>query len=162
MFCVWVSSWYTRRIRTLGFVFSTKGHEMTDNLQLSFRTVKPFVCCSVDASFHVTLFWLKHTRGIEYKKQLTETRQLHFEYAFLYLFRLWIYFIFIVMKCTEGKKLKGKGKGGSYSTAALRHIVLLPKMSSFIHLQRRCTHQAAWETSASEGRNYVWNLASNP
>ena len=50
----------------------------------------------------------------------------------------------------------------SYSTDALRHIVLLLKMSSFIHLQRRCTHQAAWETSASEGRNYTWNLASNP
>ena len=38
----------------------------------------------------------------------------------------------------------------------------LTQMSSFIHLQRRCTHQAAWETSASEGRNDTWNLASNP
>ena len=38
----------------------------------------------------------------------------------------------------------------------------LTRMSSFIHLQRRCTHQAAWETSSSEGRNYTWNLASDP
>ena len=38
----------------------------------------------------------------------------------------------------------------------------LTRMSSFIHLQRLCTHQGAWETSASEGRNYTWNLASNP
>ena len=38
----------------------------------------------------------------------------------------------------------------------------LTQMSSFIHLQRRCTHEAAWETSASEGRNYTWNLANNP
>ena len=33
----------------------------------------------------------------------------------------------------------------------------LTRMSSSIHLQKRCTHQAAWETSASEGRNYTWN-----
>jgi len=43
--------------------------------------------------------------------------------------------------------VKGKGKVkavcGSYSTDALRHIVLLFEMGSFIHLQRRCTHQAA-------------------
>jgi hypothetical protein len=34
-----------------------------------------------------------------------------------------------------------------------RLIVLSPQWSSVFHLQRRCTHQAAWETSASEGRN---------
>ena len=60
----------------------------------------------------------------------------------------------------KGKKVKAVCE--SYSTDALRHIVLLLEMSSFIHPQRRCTHQAAWETSASEGRNYTWNSASNP
>ena len=58
----------------------------------------------------------------------------------------------------------GKGKGHLW---VLQHCCLeayctLTQMSSFIHLQRRCTHQAAWQTSASEGRNYTWNLASNP
>ena len=58
----------------------------------------------------------------------------------------------------------GKGKGHLW---VLQHCCLeayctLTWMSSFIHLQRRCTHQAAWETSASEGMNYTWNLASNP
>ena len=60
--------------------------------------------------------------------------------------------------------IKGKGKGRLW---VLQHCCLeayctLTQISSFIHLQRRCTHQAAWETSASEGRNYTWNLASNP
>ena len=59
---------------------------------------------------------------------------------------------------------KGKGKGRLW---VLQHWCLeayctLTRMSSFIHLQRRYTHQEAWETSASEGRNYTWNLASNP
>ena len=44
-------------------------------------------------------------------------------------------------------KLKGKGKG---RLRVLQHCCLeeyctLTQMSSFIHLQRRCTHQAAWE-----------------
>ena len=61
-------------------------------------------------------------------------------------------------------KVKGKGKGRLW---VLQHWCLdaystLTQMSSFIHLQRRCTHQAAWETSASEGRNYTCNLAINP
>ena len=43
----------------------------------------------------------------------------------------------------SGVKVKVKAVCWSYSTDALRHIVLLPLMSSFIHLQRRCTHQAA-------------------
>ena len=64
----------------------------------------------------------------------------------------------------EASMLKGKGKGRLW---VLQHCCLeayctLTRMSSFIHLQRRCTHQAASETSASEGRNYTWNLASNP
>ena len=56
-------------------------------------------------------------------------------------------------------KVKGKGKGRLW---LLQHCCLeayftLTRMSSFIHLQRRCTNQAAWEISASEGRNYTWN-----
>ena len=65
---------------------------------------------------------------------------------------------------TVNNCIKGKGKGRLW---VLQHCCLqayctLTRMSSVIHLQRRCTHQAAWETSASEGRNYTWNLASNP
>jgi len=56
--------------------------------------------------------------------------------------------------------VKGKGKGHLW---VLQHCCLeayctRTRISSFIHLQRRCTHQAAWETSATEGRNYTWNL----
>jgi len=59
---------------------------------------------------------------------------------------------------------KGIDKGRMW---VLQHCCLeayctLTRISSFIHLQRRCTHQPAWETSANEGRNYTWNLASNP
>ena len=54
-------------------------------------------------------------------------------------------------------RYKGKGKGPLW---VLQHCCLeayctLTRLSSFIHLQRRCTHEAAWETSASEGRNYT-------
>ena len=73
---------------------------------------------------------------------------------FAFLFYFWFFFNYV-------RNVKVKAICGSYSTAALRHIVLLPDWVPFIHLQRRCTHQAAWETSASEGRNYTWNLASN-
>ena len=64
----------------------------------------------------------------------------------------------------DGSNLKVKGKGRLW---VLQHCYpkaycTLTRMSSFIHLQRRCTRQAAWEISASEERNYVWNLASNP
>ena len=44
---------------------------------------------------------------------------------------------------TNSKKVKVKAVCESYSTDALRHTVLLLEMSYFIHLQRRCTHQAA-------------------
>ena len=65
---------------------------------------------------------------------------------------------------SDMKKVKVKAKGRLW---VLQHCCLeayctLTRMSSFIHVQRRCIHQAAWETSASEGRNYTWNLASNP
>ena len=59
-------------------------------------------------------------------------------------------------------KSKGKGRLWVLQHCCLEAYCALTQMSSFIHLQRRCTHQAAWETSASEGRNYTWNLASNP
>ena len=60
------------------------------------------------------------------------------------------------------KKVKGKGRLWVLQHCCLEAYCTLTQMSSFIHLQRRCTHQAAWETSANEGRNYTWNLASNP
>ena len=59
-------------------------------------------------------------------------------------------------------KKKGKGRLWVLQHCCLEAYCTLTWMSSFIHLQRRCTHQAAWETSAREGRNYTWNLASNP
>ena len=57
---------------------------------------------------------------------------------------------------------KGKGSSWVLQHCCLEAYCTLTRMSSFIHLQRHCTHQAAWETSANEGRNYTWNLASNP
>ena len=73
---------------------------------------------------------------------------------FLIFFPAWIHVVPHI-------KVKVKAVCGSYSTAALRHIVLLPEwVPPFI--SRGAAHQAAWETSASEGRNYTWNLASNP
>ena len=60
------------------------------------------------------------------------------------------------------KKNKGKGRLWVLQHCCLEAYCTLTRMSSFIHLQRRCTHQAAWETSASERRNYTWNLAGNP
>ena len=39
--------------------------------------------------------------------------------------------------------LKVKVVCGSYSTAAYKAYCTLTRMSSFIHLQRHCTHQAA-------------------
>ena len=59
-------------------------------------------------------------------------------------------------------KCKGKGRLWVLQHCCLEAYCTLTQMISFIHLQRRCTHQAAWETSASEGRNYTCNLASNP
>ena len=65
-------------------------------------------------------------------------------------------------RMTEVSKGKGKGRLWILQHSCLEAYCTLTRMSSFIHLQRRCTHQAAWETSASEGRNYTWNLAHNP
>ena len=59
-------------------------------------------------------------------------------------------------------KKKGTGHLSVLQHCCLEAYCTLTQMSSFIHLQRRCTHQAAWETYASEGRNYTWNLTSNP
>ena len=56
---------------------------------------------------------------------------------------------------------KGKGCLWVLQHCCLEAYCILTRMSSFLHLQKCCTHQAAWETSASEGRDYTWNLASN-
>jgi len=53
---------------------------------------------------------------------------------------------------------KGKGRLWVLQHWCLKAYCALTRKSSFIHFQRRCTHQAAWETSVSEGRNYTWNL----
>ena len=55
-------------------------------------------------------------------------------------------------------KVKGKGRFWVLQHCCLEAYCTLTRMSSFIHLQRRCTHQAAWETSVSEWRNYTWNF----
>ena len=59
-------------------------------------------------------------------------------------------------------KKKRKGRLWVLQHCCLEAYCTLTRMSSFIHLQRRCTHQAASETYVSEGRNYTWNLVSNP
>ena len=63
--------------------------------------------------------------------------------------------------CIVQLRKKGKGRLWVLQHCCLEAYWSLTRMSSFIHLQRRYTHQAAWETSASEGRNYTWSLASN-
>jgi len=58
-----------------------------------------------------------------------------------------------------GKKVKAVCE--SYSTAALRHIVLLlERVPSFV--SRGAAHTERRERLAKEGNNYTWNLASNP
>ena len=59
-------------------------------------------------------------------------------------------------------KAKCKGRLCVLQHCCLEAYCTLTRMSSFIHPQRRCTHQATWETSVSAGRKYTWNLASNP
>ena len=61
--------------------------------------------------------------------------------------------LFFNFMSTNGK---GKGRLWVLQHCCLEAYCTLTRMSSFIHLQRRCG-----ETSASEGRNYTWNLASN-
>ena len=60
------------------------------------------------------------------------------------------------------QKVKGKGRLWVLQYCFLEAYCTLIRMSSFIYLQRRCTHQGAWETYASKWRNYTWNIASNP
>jgi hypothetical protein len=52
--------------------------------------------------------------------------------------------------------------GAFYSTTALWLIVLLTPKGVPSFISRGAAHKAAWATSASEGRNYRWNLANNP
>ena len=71
-------------------------------------------------------------------------------------FYLYIYIYIYIYVCVY------KGRLCVLQHCCIEAYCTLTRMSSFIHLQRHCTHQAAWETSASERRNYTWNLASNP
>ena len=68
----------------------------------------------------------------------------------------------ILFDRASSKKTKGKDRLWVLQHCCLEAYFTLTRISSFIHLQRRCTHKEAWETSASEGRNYTCNLASNP
>ena len=83
-------------------------------------------------------------------------------YTDLYLIKIFRFCCRCVTIFYIGKGKKGKGRLWVLQHWCLEAYCTLTRMSSFIHLQRRCTHQAEWETSASEGRNYTWNLASNP
>jgi hypothetical protein len=59
--------------------------------------------------------------------------------------------------------LKGKVSGwGLYSTEALWLIVLLTPKGVPLFISRGAAHQPRTAASASEGRNYRWNLANNP
>ena len=88
-------------------------------------------------NFSVTYsFWSHYGRGVDSASNRNEYQ---------------VYFL--------GVKGKDKGRLWVLQHCCLESYCTLTRMSSFIHLQRRCIHQ---ETSASEGRNYTWNLASNP
>ena len=105
--------------------------------------------------FFVTCFGRKVFIGRKYQWKIIKIT--------LYIY-IYIYIMFCLSLWLHRNSVKGKGKGRLW---VLQHCCLvayctLTRKSSFIHLQRRCTHQAAWETSASEGRNNTWNLASNP
>jgi hypothetical protein len=52
--------------------------------------------------------------------------------------------------------------GACYSTTALWLIVLLTPKGVPSFIARGAAHQRRTATSASEGRNYRWNLANNP
>ena len=95
--------------------------------------------------------WLKYPFSSE-----TWGRQLHYTDS---LHPPWHFMITAMSRYNKGK---GKGRLWVLQHCCLEAYCTLTRMSSFIHLQRRCTHQAAWETCDSEGRNYTWNLASDP
>jgi hypothetical protein len=62
----------------------------------------------------------------------------------------------------EGFKGKGKVRGwGLYSTEALWLIVLLTPKEVPSFMSRGAAHQRRTAASASEGRNYRWNLANH-
>ena len=86
--------------------------------------------------------------------------------AYIHTLRTCITWCFSTAEAVPGTRLNVtlyvKGRLWVLQHWCLEAYCTLTRTSSFIHLQRRCTHQAAWETSASEGRNYTWNLASNP
>jgi hypothetical protein len=60
------------------------------------------------------------------------------------------------------KKGKVRGWGLYYSTEALWLIVLLTPKGVPSFISRGAAHQRRTVVSASEGRNYRWNLANNP
>jgi len=64
----------------------------------------------------------------------------------------------IIIQWQHRPKGKGKGRLWVLEHCCLQAYCTLTRISSFIHLHRRYTHQVVWETSASEGRNYTWNL----
>ena len=68
--------------------------------------------------------------------------------------------IYPLRSITFPKQVKGKSRLWVLQHCCLEAYCTLTRMSFFIHFQRRCTHQAAWKTSASQGRNYTWNLAT--
>jgi hypothetical protein len=72
---------------------------------------------------------------------------------------------FLVKPFLNYYSVKGKGKVrglGLYSTEALWLIVLLTPKGVPSFISRGAAHQRLTTTSASEGRNYRWNLANNP
>jgi hypothetical protein len=74
-----------------------------------------------------------------------------------------IVLLLVVMK-TFNYLFKGKVKfcgGVVYSTAALWLIVLLTPKGVPSFISRGDAHQRLTAASASEGRNYRWNLANN-
>jgi hypothetical protein len=67
-----------------------------------------------------------------------------------------------VTPCSLVKVFKVKSAVGAfYSTTALWLIVLLTLKGVPSFISRGAAHQRCTATSASEGRNYRWNLANN-
>jgi hypothetical protein len=61
----------------------------------------------------------------------------------------------------EGKVKTVKFRGGALQHYSLNGLLYSDPKGVPSFISRGATHQAVWATSASEGRNYRWNLANN-
>ena len=131
-------------------------NNVTPSLRTAFH-IAPVWCEKKFLTFFHVMKYSSYSGFCLWKFGRRKERKMKLIHLFLYYFNSFWPRRYHVLSF-EAMRRKGKGKGRLW---VLQHCCLT-RMSSFIHLQRRCTHQAAWETSVSEWRNYTWNLASNP